>query len=73
MLEHPERRALLLSDASALEVTDLFVQVYRGGRAWYDASLADSGPYRAMVQSQGADPLRALIAEAHARGLRVHA
>ena len=35
VLEHPERVALLLADAKALGVTDLFLQVHRGGRAWF--------------------------------------
>jgi uncharacterized lipoprotein YddW (UPF0748 family) len=72
VLEHPERAEALLDTAQTLGVTDLFVQVYRGGRAWFDSSLADAAPYRALA-SAGQDPLRALIAAAHARNLRVHA
>jgi uncharacterized lipoprotein YddW (UPF0748 family) len=70
ILEHPARAADLIALAHTLGVTDLFVQVYRGGRAWYDASLADAAPYRAL---EGDDPLRALVRAAHARDLRVHA
>jgi uncharacterized lipoprotein YddW (UPF0748 family) len=78
VLEHAERLPLLLEDARALGVTDLFVQVYRGGRAWFDSSLADAAPYAATwrVPGPGAtrrDALSVLIAEARARGLRVHA
>lgn len=72
VLEHPERAARLLATARALGATDLFVQVYRGGRAWYDASLADASPHRALLAT-GTDPLRALVDAAHAQGLRVHA
>lgn len=70
VLEHPERAARLLDGALSLGVTDLFVQVYRGGRAWYPARLADDAPFVALG---GGDPLRDLIREAKARGLRVHA
>jgi uncharacterized lipoprotein YddW (UPF0748 family) len=73
VLEHPERIAALLEDARALATTDLFVQVYRGGRAWFDSSFADAGPYAALKQSLGDDTLARLIDEAHAAGLRVHA
>ncbi len=73
VLEHPERVQALIDDARALGVSDLFVQVYRGGRAWFDSSLADAAPYAAARTAQGRDPLRALIAAAHAAGLRVHA
>ena len=73
VLEHPERVATLLEDAQALGATDLFVQVYRGGRAWFDSTLADAGPWVAARERAGGDPLEALLAAAHARGLRVHA
>ena len=52
--------------------TDLYCQIYRGGRAWYSTSLADDAPYQ-QAKSDGFDPLRDTIAFAHARGGRVHA
>ena len=73
VLDDPARIDPMLDRAQAMGVSDLFVQVYRGGRAWYDASLADASPYRANFEAFGRDPLRELIARAHARGLRVHA
>ncbi len=73
ILAHPEKIPLLLEHARALGATDLFVQVDRGGRAWFDSSLADSAPWRALREEQGEDPLDRLIAEAQAAGLRVHA
>lgn len=72
ILEHPERRARLIADAQALGATDLFVQVYRGGRAWYDASEVDARPY-AAIRAEHGDTLAALLDEAHAADLRVHA
>ncbi len=73
VLEHPERVSKLIADARALGATDLFVQVYRGGRAWFDSSLADAAPYRKLREATGADGLAQLIPRAHAAGLRVHA
>ena len=72
-LEDPGRIDRLIEHARALGTTDLFVQVYRGGRAWYDAVLADASPYREIVERTGADPLRRLLDAAHANGIRVHA
>jgi len=73
VLENPERIQALLDDARQLGTTDLFVQVYRGGRAWFDSSLADAAPYRALVAATGRDTLAELVERAHAEGLRVHA
>jgi uncharacterized lipoprotein YddW (UPF0748 family) len=73
VLEHPDRVDTLLADAEALGVTDLFVQVYRGGRAWFRTTLADATPWAALTRADGSDALADLIAHAHARGLRVHA
>jgi uncharacterized lipoprotein YddW (UPF0748 family) len=73
VLEHEGRVEVLLEDAEALGVTDLFVQVYRGGRAWFRTTLADGTPWTGLVREGGSDALAELIARAHARGLRVHA
>ena len=73
VLEHPDRIPILVEDAGLLGATDLFVQVLRGGRAWFESSLADAGPYRALVEAGGLDTLSELLRQAHAAGLRVHA
>jgi len=73
VLEHPDRIASLIETARGVGATDLFVQVYRGGRAWYETSLADSTPFQAARDAAGADPLAVLLRDAHAAGLRVHA
>ena len=74
VLEHPDRVAVLLADADALGVTDLFVQIYRGGKAWYPSELADTAPYKRVRAAGGdTDTLQVLIEGAHARGMRVHA
>ena len=73
VLEHPDRIPGLIATAKGVGATDLFVQVYRGGRAWYETSLADDGPFRAARDAAGAEPLAVLLREAHAAGLRVHA
>jgi uncharacterized lipoprotein YddW (UPF0748 family) len=70
-LEAPARIDALVERAQKLGVTDLFVQLHRGGRSWFPSRHADDAPYRAL-QAQG-DPLRHLLERAHAAGLRVHA
>jgi uncharacterized lipoprotein YddW (UPF0748 family) len=73
ILEHPDRFAELIEDARRLGASDLFVQVYRGGRAWFDSSLTDATPHREIVESTGRDTFAELIPLAQAAGLRVHA
>jgi uncharacterized lipoprotein YddW (UPF0748 family) len=73
VLEHPERVPDLLEVARLLEASDLFVQVYRGGRAWFDSRHADATPFRDARAAAGYDPLADLLRRAHAAGLRVHA
>jgi uncharacterized lipoprotein YddW (UPF0748 family) len=72
VLDDASRVAGLLEDAEALGATDLFVQVYRGGRAWYDADLADPAPYLASREVGGADALALLLERSRGR-FRVHA
>jgi uncharacterized lipoprotein YddW (UPF0748 family) len=73
VLEHPERIDALIADARALGASDLFVQVYRGGRAWFESQIADDAPWRALRAASGGDTLKQLIRAAHDADLRVHA
>jgi uncharacterized lipoprotein YddW (UPF0748 family) len=73
VLEHPDRLETLIDDARRMGVSDLFVQVYRGGRAWFDSSWAGAEPYERIRESLGIDPLAQLISRAHEAGMRVHA
>jgi len=71
VLDDVARVEPLLARATRLGVTDLFVQVYRGGRAFYPADpIVERAP---TVGTAAVDPLARLIEDAHARGLRVHA
>jgi uncharacterized lipoprotein YddW (UPF0748 family) len=72
VLDDAGRVAALLDHAQALGATDLFVQVYRAGRAWFDSDLADAEPWRASLAAGGRDALAELLARAAGR-VRVHA
>jgi uncharacterized lipoprotein YddW (UPF0748 family) len=67
----PEDTALVVERAQLARVNVLLVQVRRRGDAWYLDSrepLPD-----AVAMASGFDPLRDLVARAHAAGLQVHA
>ncbi len=53
-------------------ITDIFCQVYRGGRSWYTSEIADDTPYQ-QAKAEGFDPLEDTIKLAHERGQKVHA
>jgi len=71
-LDDRKRLAAALDHAEVLGATDLFVQVYRDGRAWFPTKAADDAPWRGAT-SAGFDPLATVIERAHRRGARVHA
>ena len=74
VLDDPTRIEPLLERATALGVTDLFVQVYRGGRAFYAAGPGIERTPAAVVHSAaGIDPLAQLLSSAKTRGFKVHA
>lgn len=74
VLDDPARIPAVLDRAEALGATDLFVQVYRGGRAFYPAAPGiERAPATVALADRGVDALARLLDDATARGLRVHA
>lgn len=51
----------------------VFVQIYRGNKAWYRSRLADSTPYRQFYAQEKTGPLKVAIDLAHKKGIKVHA
>lgn len=51
----------------------VFVQVYRGSKAWYRSGIADDAPYRQFCAQEKTSPLKAAIELAHKKGIEVHA
>ena len=56
-LDSPEKIRALVQRARAAEVTDIYAQVYRSGRAWFTTSLADDAPAQRFQQ----EPLALLL------------
>src|SRR3970040_2057956 len=54
-------------------ITNLYLQVYRGGRSWYASDLADDEPYRRAIARQRYDPLQFALGLAPSKGLLAHA
>ncbi len=69
VLDDPARITATLDRAERLGATDLFVQLYRGGRAFYPGPETVE---RAPAGERG-DTFAIFLDAAHARGFRVHA
>ena len=72
-LDSLDRLEAMLQAAKEMGVEHLFIQVYRGNRAWYPSKLADDGPFQAILRRDGQDPLAFVLRKAHERGMKVHA
>ncbi len=73
MLDDPARIEGVLDRAERLGASDLFVQVYRGGRAFYPAGPGiERAPVVDRLAASDIDCLSELLSAAHARGIRVH-
>jgi uncharacterized lipoprotein YddW (UPF0748 family) len=70
--ESPENYQTFIDFIAKTNFTDIYCQVYRGGRTWFPSMVADSGPYHEALK-KGIDPLRGAIDAAHARGQKIHA
>jgi uncharacterized lipoprotein YddW (UPF0748 family) len=75
VLDDPVARLpALMARARRLGASDLFVQVYRGGRAFYRAGPdIERAPAVDRLEAEGVDALSLLLDAAGAHGLRVHA
>jgi uncharacterized lipoprotein YddW (UPF0748 family) len=54
-------------------ITEIYLQIYRSGEAYYDSAVMQSEKYKAMVAAFGKDPISYLLDEAEKRSLSVHA
>ena len=54
-------------------ISDIFLQVYRGDKAYYDSSITDKTPFETALRSGGEDLIPYLIRKAGDNGIRVHA
>ncbi len=75
-------RQVLYSEKAARElldfcgragVTEVYLQIYQSGQAYYDSALADRTKYEEILKAAGKDPVDFLLAEAAKRKIGIHA
>jgi uncharacterized lipoprotein YddW (UPF0748 family) len=54
-------------------INEIYLQIYRGGEAYYDSQIAGREKYTAMVASAGKDTIDHILAEAHKHNIKVFA
>lgn len=63
----------LIDDCVKCGINDIYLQVYRADKAYYDSSLTDRSEYEKMLSSSGTDMIRYIIEKASEKRISVHA
>ena len=63
----------MLDTVSDAGFNTVFVQVYRGNRAWFLSDIADTAPFQKVRLADEIDLLQFIIDEGDKRGLEIHA
>lgn len=62
----------MLDIASQNRINLIYVQLFRGQRAWYKSELVPTTPYQQFLRKEKTDMLSFLLREAHRRNIEVH-
>lgn len=63
----------LIEECLSLGIDHIYIQVFRGGKAYYNSELTDSWAFRQMMAGFGEDPLKYLVRTAHKNNIRIYA
>lgn len=72
-LSTPLKLDEMLKIAEDSGINNIFLQVYRHNRAWYNSKLSDNTPFDIIQNKYAIDPLGYTIARAHNKNIKVHA
>ncbi len=73
VLYSKENADRLISTCKKTNIQDIYVQVYRAGKAYYNSSITDSTPYNNVLSGSGEDILKYLIARAKENDINIYA
>lgn len=63
----------LIETCKRIGINDIYLQVYRADKAYYDSDLTDSTPYKNILSESGEDTLKYLIKKAKTENIDIHA
>lgn len=72
-LDSKEKIEQMIELASTSGINEIFLQVYRGNRSWYNSDIVDDMPYQKAMASQGYDPLKYALKLAKGKGIKIYA
>jgi len=64
---------LLIEKCKKSGINDIYIQLYRMDKAYYDSKIADRSPFDSLMRSAGRDPIKYLINAAHKNNIKVYA
>ena len=73
VLHSKENTDRLIDVCAASDVTDIYLQVYRADKAYYNSDITDRTPFESILTSSGEDLIPYLIKKAAASSIKVHA
>lgn len=63
----------MLMLAHEINITDLYVQIYRENKSWFNSSIVDDTPFEDFYKKEKRDLFQYIIQEAHKKNMKVHA
>jgi len=63
----------LLDIADKCGIKDIYVQVYRSDKAYYNSSITDASPYKTFLSEANTDVFKYLTERSKERGISIHA
>lgn len=72
-LSSPQKIKAMIDIAKQTGVNNIYLQVYRHNRAWYNTKYADNAPYLASWKQYRVDPLAYALKLAHKNNIKLHA
>ena len=73
VLHSKENTDRLIDVCAASGVTDIYLQVYRADKAYYNSDITDRTPFDSIIASSGEDLIPYLIKQASSNNIKVHA
>lgn len=63
----------LIETCEKTGITDIYLQLYRANKAYYDSSITDRTPYDTLSQAAGMDTISYLLSSSSKKNIKVHA